>query len=542
MAYIQGRDVSSWNPEHPDYAGYDFVVVKVTEGTTYVNPNWDTQVADARALGMVVGHYHFASGTGTVSQQVAHFLSKAPSREDEFLVLDWEDTSLTAAEKDAFLDSLKTNRPHQRILLYCNKDFWNNIDVSDKFGDGLWIADWQSPAGSPTGINDPWTIHQYTDTPIDKNVAKFQTRSEFAQWVSNSSTPPPSSTTVKLSNVQYGNTSNEVTTVQQKLINLGFSIPAGATGYFGDQTKAAYTAWEQSRGMALTNGVPGCSDLTALGSNTTAPVFSTSCDIPDPDGPPPSGTVLKLSDVQYAKTNAAVTTAQQKLIALGFSIPAGATGYFGDQTKSAWTAWEQTIDVTTVDGVPGCYSLTELGSRPTSPTFSTSCDIPDPSGQDNEPAHVYTRGTFGLGGGKIINQRTKTMIDRAVVALADSYAWAPYITQGSYNPGGVSGSAGTHDGGGVIDIRTSTMTTHGQNLCVQALREVGFAAWLRTPAEGFTTHIHAVAIGDREMSGAAANQVQAFFNGRNGLANNGPDTLPSTYQVAWPSWCNKYNF
>lgn len=49
---------------------------------------------------------------------------------------------------------------------------------------------------------------------------------------------------VLLSNVQYGKTNADVTTVQTALINRGYSIPAGATGYFGDQTKAAYTQFE----------------------------------------------------------------------------------------------------------------------------------------------------------------------------------------------------------------------------------------------------------------------------------------------------------
>lgn len=154
-----------------------------------------------------------------------------------------------------------------------------------------------------------------------------------------------------------------------------------------------------------------------------------------------------------------------------------------------------------------------------------------------EPVHNYTRVTYT---GKTINVRTRTMIERAD-ALLTAYDWSPYLTQGSYNPGGVGASAGTHDGGGVIDIRTTTMTTNGANLCVQALRKAGFAAWYRTPAEGFSYHIHAVAIGDWEMSPSAADQVVDYFAGRNGLANNGPDSAPSWVGRPYPVWCVKYS-
>lgn len=56
------------------------------------------------------------------------------------------------------------------------------------------------------------------------------------------------------SNVQYGMTNSDVTTLQQALIAEGFSIPAGATGYFGDQTKAAYTNFQLSLGYTQSTG------------------------------------------------------------------------------------------------------------------------------------------------------------------------------------------------------------------------------------------------------------------------------------------------
>lgn len=160
--------------------------------------------------------------------------------------------------------------------------------------------------------------------------------------------------------------------------------------------------------------------------------------------------------------------------------------------------------------------------------------LPGTGGGDDvvsEPPHDYRRVTYT---GKTINVRTRIMLERAVEHLAEHYRWSPYLVQGSYNPG-VSASAGTHDGGGVIDIRTSTMTRRGQDLCVQALRKAGFAAWLRLPPT-FGTHIHAVAIGDRELSPAAQSQIEQWRNDTNGLANHGPDPAPDPY----PSWTNKY--
>jgi hypothetical protein len=67
------------------------------------------------------------------------------------------------------------------------------------------------------------------------------------------------------------------------------------------------------------------------------------------------------------------------------------------------------------------------------------------------------------------------------------------------------------------------------------LRKVGFAAWHRPAISGlWPEHIHAIAIGDSEMSSGARQQVSAYYNRRNGLANNGPDNGPRLDPI--PTW------
>ncbi|MFE5794986.1 peptidoglycan DD-metalloendopeptidase family protein [Streptomyces sp. NPDC056503] len=72
---------------------------------------------------------------------------------------------------------------------------------------------------------------------------------------------------VVLANVQFGKENEDVRTVQKALIARGREIPDGATGYFGDQTKAAYRAEQLDQGFkgADADGIPGCTSLTALG-------------------------------------------------------------------------------------------------------------------------------------------------------------------------------------------------------------------------------------------------------------------------------------
>lgn len=116
--------------------------------------------------------------------------------------------------------------------------------------------------------------------------------------------------------------------------------------------------------------------------------------------------------------------------------------------------------------------------------------------------------------GRTVDWHTKAALQRAERILGYPLS----ITQGSYNRG-VSASAGTHDGGGVVDLREWDHPAK-----VRALRLSGFAAWYRSPAEGpWPGHIHAVLVDNRRLSNAAEDQADDFRNGRNGLANNGPD-------------------
>lgn len=96
------------------------------------------------------------------------------------------------------------------------------------------------------------------------------------------------------------------------------------------------------------------------------------------------------------------------------------------------------------------------------------------------------------------------------------------VTQGCYNPGGVAASAGTHDGGGVVDL-----APYDYQRKVRVMRDLGWAAWHRSPSEGpWAEHIHCVMIDHGTLSASAAAQVVSYKAGRNGLANNAADPDP----------------
>lgn len=181
---LHGVDVSAYQSSF-DGDGVDFVLIKATEGRSYVNPRLAEQTKRARDAECVVGFYHFL-WPGNITAQAEYFLSKAPEKEGELLAVDWEEngegTRASNAEKDSFIRTVKRLRPGHRVLLYCNRYFWLNHDTTSYAGDGLWIADYVTP-GEPR-IKAPWRIHQYTDQPLDKDVADFSSREAMRVWAS----------------------------------------------------------------------------------------------------------------------------------------------------------------------------------------------------------------------------------------------------------------------------------------------------------------------------------------------------------------------
>lgn len=113
--------------------------------------------------------------------------------------------------------------------------------------------------------------------------------------------------------------------------------------------------------------------------------------------------------------------------------------------------------------------------------------------------------------------------EKRYLAVAPRKRKAFTLAQGSYSAS-VGASAGTHDGGGAIDIGAYTMTDKQRRAAVKWLRRAGWAAWFRPAAPGvWGPHIHAILRGHRTASPGAKAQVIAYDNGRDGLAGNGPD-------------------
>jgi peptidoglycan hydrolase-like protein with peptidoglycan-binding domain len=224
----------------------------------------------------------------------------------------------------------------------------------------------------------------------------------------------------------------------------------------------------------------------------------------------------RADDTRTPGAHDSVLLVEQALEAKGLLDTKYVDGYFGTTTITAYSQYQKSLGYTGLDasGLPGRTSLESLGAERYTVTNAVSAG-----------SRITYRGVS-------TNTRTKAML-LAAEGIAGSTLT---LTQGGYNPGGVDASAGTHDGGGSLDISVTGMSSSTRTKVLTALRKVGFAAWFRTEAQGFVKHIHAMAVSDPDLSSGAQHQTGDYYLGMNGLADHGADDGPSVTKVTWEEY------
>ncbi len=221
----------------------------------------------------------------------------------------------------------------------------------------------------------------------------------------------------------------------------------------------------------------------------------------------------RADNTHTAGATASVTAVQDALADLGYLARGAVNGYWGLSTTTAWGKWERHLgesDVWTNNGLPGLDELQQLapGRFTLTQTYTVGART------------KFTTGPRAADGPVVLNQRTIDMLNAAEAIHGQPNV---HLYQGSYC-GLVSGdcasaSAGTHRGGGTIDVDIRSLNESAATFA-NDLATVGFAAWYRSSAS--PQHVHAVAINDYQMPwaeygvGAAPSTVTTSSDGTGG--------------------------
>ena len=261
-----GVDVASYQPTDLSVyhkAGASFAIVKLTEGTDYVNPKADKQVASSRANHLYTHAYHFArfgSSVGQAKKEAAYFIKEAKKLDiskKRMLWLDWESgsgntvtgpkASNTAAIL-AFMQAIKAAgwRPGLYSGASLMRTAIDTKQVIKKFGTCLWVASYPTMAAvSTANFNyfpsmDGVAIWQFTSNwhglGVDGNVAVVDLNSDVKPKAEVKPKPKPKATTttdfkgvVKVNNLGPGKASWKVRLLSKDGHYTDSYVPQGSS-------------------------------------------------------------------------------------------------------------------------------------------------------------------------------------------------------------------------------------------------------------------------------------------------------------------------
>ena len=201
--------------------------------------------------------------------------------------------------------------------------------------------------------------------------------------------------------MRYGDSGDSVTTLQNRLIELGYLVGT-ADGRFGTSTKAALVAFQIANSLTR-DGVAGEKTQTVLYSNSAVKNKVT------------ASTTLKQGTVSDA-----VKALQSRLIALGY-LTGTADGNFGVKTSLALIAFQKNNGLSG-DGIAGASTLAKInslnavsasGSTSTTATASAPTISSAPSASSVRYANWYTE----------IKARCRLYPNATVYDFATGYSW-----------------------------------------------------------------------------------------------------------------------
>lgn len=139
-------------------SGQDFAIVKATEGTTFVDSQFERNWKEIARVGLVRGAYHFLRDTGDPAVQARHFVSVVGSFSRAVVVLDVETGGTGGSSKPginhvrAFVREFRRLIPGHPLVIYTGAWYWIDT-IGNPFGADigpLWHSEYDTGSAEIT--------------------------------------------------------------------------------------------------------------------------------------------------------------------------------------------------------------------------------------------------------------------------------------------------------------------------------------------------------------------------------------------------------
>jgi GH25 family lysozyme M1 (1,4-beta-N-acetylmuramidase) len=174
--YVNGIDVSHWqgtiNWQEVSNAGFEFAFAKATEGTSFLDDKFKTNMDYGKNAGMLMGAYHFACPeSNSAADEANYFVSQA----GQYIELGYLRPALDLEKGGPelgkpklsqwvreFMSTVKSKTGVEPIL-YTNVNYVENyLDDSIVNKYNVWIANWRTDLNPNTGGWSSWDFWQHT--------------------------------------------------------------------------------------------------------------------------------------------------------------------------------------------------------------------------------------------------------------------------------------------------------------------------------------------------------------------------------------------
>lgn len=185
-----GIDISNYdgyvNFNSVKSSGVQFVYIKATEGTSFVDPYLQINYDGASAAGLKVGFYHFLVGTSAPETQADNFYNSIKDKKNDLIpMLDVESTGFDVMDYTLrFITEFK-KISNMNIGIYTYSNFMSNLD-GRLSSYPLWEANYNNTPLSNLPTNSIWFSrvgHQYSDTGYVSGISGNVDLDEFTQGV-----------------------------------------------------------------------------------------------------------------------------------------------------------------------------------------------------------------------------------------------------------------------------------------------------------------------------------------------------------------------
>ena len=235
-----GIDVSSWqrNINFADVknAGIEIVYMKSSEGSSYIDPYFETNYRNAKANDLKVGFYHYVTARTTEQARTqATFFAKVISGKepDCRLAMDFENFGNLSINQvneisRVFLETLQS-LTNKEVLIYSNAYSARAIFSSSLTNSPLWVANYGVSEPGDNGKWSTWVGWQYTDTGRINGISGYVDRDYFTDGVLLSTTTPIPEPETSNNNDSNNNVTNVYTvksgdTLSEIAMNFGTTV------------------------------------------------------------------------------------------------------------------------------------------------------------------------------------------------------------------------------------------------------------------------------------------------------------------------------